>query len=453
MGLLNKYDTVLFWSTCVVVALLQVQFGLQHFYWDAERYWESGRELMPNGVFGFENHVTPRGVLYPLINCGLIQLFAWLSWHEITAFKVLNSIFVVWGSWKIIPAFWDKVVNMQLDTWQRMALTGLIQLFWFRYFSIPLTDYFCLVLLLWGFVLLWESKPEWWRFVVVGCICGFIFNTRPIYNLLLGIFPLFLMLKSDAGMLKRLLYSVVIVVCSLVISIPQFIVNRKVWKVNTFFQPTEQYYQGPSLYLSQLKWGLYVQKYETFVGDTACYPSAQVFYYHDKAHYKDWIAEVNAIQTYQDYAAYLITHPVRLISLFRNVFNGIDKQQNTPYIYSLIPNPVFAFFNYLVWFLGICFLFLFRGRIFVNAMALIPLAYIVFTAVLCFPIAIEERFLLSLYVGMYLLVIVFAPEAWQRFKSNPKSAIPLIALFGLWLWMCYTVSAQSFAQLEHAVGC
>lgn len=458
----EKYDTILFWAVCILLSVLQYFYGLQHFYFDAERYWESGRELKVDGVFSLSNHVTQRGILFPLFNYALIEFLGYLNWHEISFFKCISTVFCTWGFWYLLPQLYVKTTGKTLGVWHKMALVAITNLFWFRYFSCPLSDFLCFFLLLWGFLLLWPehvspafSRTSLLRIMLVGLICGFIFNTRPIYVLLLAMYPLFYAIISRNKWSAKLAHIALLLFFAMAINIPQYIVNQKVWKADTFFQPTDKYYEGKSLYLMQLKWGLYVQKYETYVGDSACYRAVPAFYYHNRLTAVSVEQPVvQQIETYGQYIQYLIAHPVCIVWFAKNVFNGLDIQYNTPYVYHLKPNLWFTILNYAIWFIGFVLIGLCWRSWAASKGFLIILGYLLFTAVLSIPTAIESRFLLALYCIIYLVVVSQFHLLIPYWKNSSGTQKIVLAGSGLvFIGCCIYLSQSTFAQLQYEVLC
>jgi hypothetical protein len=452
---LQQYETFVFWAVCGLLAVLQYFFGLQHFYFDAERYWESGRELKVDGIFSLYNHVTPRGVLFPLFNYALIELLGYLNWHEISVFKCLSAVFSTWGFWFVLPSLYQKITHGILSVMQKIGLVAIGNFFWFRYFSCPLSDFLCLFLLLYGFLLLWKEQLSMHKVLMAGLICGFILNTRPIYSLLLVGYPVFMFLVSKSNRITLLLSVVLLVASAFVVNIPQHKVNQKIWQSDSFFQPTDKYYGGKSLYLIQLKWGLYIQKYDTYVGDTACYGKAPVYYLHNRLTSPvEAKTKIGNIETFGQYFHYLFSHPVGLIWFAKNLFNGIDIQYDSPYVYHLIPNPIFSLFNYLIWFLGGLLLILTWRKWFRVAGGNFIFGYLMLTTILSIPTAIEVRFLVVMYLMVYVLVVSQSwvlVERWKQWSNRNRLGVLLLAV--VFVWVCFYLSQTTYSQLELGVNC
>lgn len=447
--LLEHYPKSVFWITCFLLCVLQYFFGLHSFYFDAERYWESGRELDVDGTFSLYNYVTKRGVLFPLINYILITGIGYFNGNEIAVFKCINTLFVCWGVWRVVPALYTNATGNVFKVWQKLLLTGVVHFFWFRYISCPLSDFLCLFLLLQGFNLLWTEKLTFQRIVLVGFICGFVFNTRPIYNLLLAVYPIFLLVVSKQGMDRKMMYVLSIILASILINIPQVLVNQKIWKAHTFFQPTHEFYEGNSLYLGQLRWGLYLQKYETYVGDPGFYKRVQVLYYQNKEGIKAEEDAANQLYSYEDYFLFLKQHPSTLLRFFKNGFNGTDIKYNTPYIYDLRPSILFSLLNYCIWFLGLVALLIKVDYRKSAAPVYWIIGYLGLTCVLCFPIAMEPRFLLSLYLLMYVLVVVHTPTLIVQWSGLPAvRKVSVLMLMVVFVCGCFMLSQQTDSQLE-----
>ncbi len=452
---LEKHHTLIFWMLCVVLSVLQYFFGLQHFYFDAERYWECGRDFKVDGVFSMYNHTTTRGVLFPLFNYGLIELLGYLDWHEISTFKCLSATFTTWGLWYVLPGLYARATHQHMGVVNKLVLVIITNIFWFRYFSCPLTDFLCLFLLLQGFLLLWTDKISIVNIVFVGLICGFCFNTRPIYNLLLGIYPLFYFLVSKEKWYAQIGKVILLLATAITLSIPQYLLNKKVWKTETFLQPTVAYFWGKSLYLEQLKWGLYIQKYETYIGDFDCYEIAPVFYFHDRTESgSQEVALIDSIGNYDQYFDYLSAHPSRVLWFGKNLFNGLDTKHNTPYIYHIKPQLWFSILNYICWFCGIVLVTLnWRKWVQTKGFKFI-LIYLLATCALSVPIAIEVRFLAAMYFLLYLFIAADFKTLFSFVAQRPvQSKLLLLGLLIVFVGVCLLVSQTTFAQIEKEILC
>jgi hypothetical protein len=446
-------DTWMYILVCVVLAVLQVLFGLDHFYYDAERYWESARMFISQGTFSIYTFEEARGLLFPLFNYGLIKLAEVLSLNEIGLFKSVNVLFVCWGFWYVLPGIYEKAAGIRVHTGSKLVLLCLGQFFWFRSFSVPLTDFMCLFLLLYIFLLLWNDKPACGYVILAGLLCGYVFNTRPIYNMLMVVCPLFLLLVNKQGWVIRGLKVIVFVAASVLISVPQYMLNKERYKTTTIFQPTEAFYHGQSLYLLQLKWGVYIQKYETYVGERECYKSAQVFFFRDAQH-EQRKAETEDIHTFGEYAGYVISHPSLLLKYPKNLFNGLDIQYNSVYITDMHTSLAFAIVNYAVFFAGILLVILCRKRIFATTGSRIIFGCLAFFIALSIPIATEVRFMVSIHFFMYLVVAAewkTGLEFWRNGTITRKGiiAVALIA----WILACVCLSASTYANLQLPVEC
>jgi hypothetical protein len=449
----SRYDKILFAIVCAIMVWLQLRFGLQHFYYDAERYWEGARWFEESGTIKLEDYIEKRGVLFPLINYLIIKFAAFFDLNEINLFKSMNAVLTCWGVWYVLPSVHEHATGgRRLNSLSRLGLVALVNFFWFRGFSVPLTDFMCLFLFLQGFCLVWKERPSFFNIMIAGFICGYVFNTRPIYNVLLIVFPLFIWVVTSEKPIWKSIKIGVFLAASFLICLPQYILNQRLWKVSTFLQPTETFYEGQSLYLLQLKWGLVIQKYETYTGDSVCYKNAQVFFFHKGEKQRN--IQVDSILTFDDYFRYMANHPSAVIKYAHNLFNGLDVQYNSVYVMDMKTNWWFALLNYAVLFAGIGLLLLCRRRLFSSHGFLIIFAYLFVTVALCVPTAIEVRFMVPVYFLLYLMIAAewATGITWIRSRSLPQ----LLLLAGVWILFtagCFYLSSLAYAGLEHKILC
>ncbi len=314
----------------LAVTLLQAP---KPFYYDSGLYWSLASSFIQNQHFSLLNFNSPlRGYALPLINYGLQAIMNALQWSPSLIVKIFNSLILALIGAVLAPtlaqlAWPERPWGLQ----RRLALTGLLLVFWVGYLSFPLSDLPALLTALLALVATGRpDSPSW--MLVAGALCALTVDIRPAY-LLLGPIVVALVLwawrdqrgAQHASIARRGLCLGLLVVGFAAVSLPQSLSAHRYYNTWSFVP-------GSPSHLSnvQLTVGLLHQRYDTYVGSDR---PPQMFY-EDPAGKRLLLSQPGGeIDSSTQYLGLILSHPLVMGGVFaRHVINGLDQRYNTPYV-------------------------------------------------------------------------------------------------------------------------
>jgi hypothetical protein len=423
-------------ALCAVVALVQ---GATEFYYDAAHYWRLRDAFNATGSFSLLAFADPlRGYLFPLVNRGLAGTGGVFDLGDATIVRLFNAaVFAVIGG-VLAPRFAQLAwPDLRLGVGRRLALTGLLLLFWHGYLLFPLTDFPALAAALLAIVAVgaWRSPGG---ALCAGLAAGAAVNFRPAYVLLIpAVLALALVRRPKSAGWPLLARDVALILVGVVlISLPQSLAMHRHFDT---WSPIP----GSAAKLSsfQLTVGLERQRYETYVG--VDYPTPQLNYY-DKA--TDRVrAELDdgAVDGYPEYVGLVVQHPITMAGVFaRRLINGLDQRYATPYVREVDPSRALRWLNFTVIFAALLRLLWPAARRSLGTANWRFVLALAVTSVTALPSAMETRFLLPVYLIAYLLALApgwpnplrAGEGVWARLAAPAAIACIYVAFMGtMWL--------------------
>lgn len=458
-----------------LVSLLAHNIPRRHngFYYDAREYWELGRSFFAEGGFALEHFdAAHRGYAWPLFNAALIQLADLLGVPEEGLFVVLSAVghaLLFTMAW---PWFVRALFGYQMNFVQKLGWLLLVLYFWRNYFQFPLTDFPALFLALAGVASIkryLDTERALWL-LGAGAALALAANARPSYQLCF--IPLGLWGAARAVRTRSLRHaSLATGAFTLGLAIafaPQVYINVHKFDRASPFVQTARAYGGRSLFLQQLAWGIYIQRYETNVGKS--WPVAaggvvfvdpaglQIVRSENIMHPKGATAPfLKSDFTLGHYARLVAERPLFFARLYaRHLFNGLDIAYPSVYVTDVLrPRILFTTLNHLTWLtaLGAAVLGLRRGFARRHAAALVLLFTVCVPSLTSVAGAVETRFFLPLFLLAYLVVVAgglpFVKWLWSARLSVQLSIVAamLSALLGARI-----LSDSTFATMPFKAG-
>ncbi len=246
------------------------------FYFDSGYYYDLSQSFMNNG-FSFTNYpLNYRGYFFPFL------LFCFVNIGNIFHFSPNISLMIGAG----ITVAFAFVAFAEL--FQALISAGpfipffIFFTFWRDLIYYPLSDFYAFSFLV--FAIYWLSKIRKTirliNFILFSLLSGICFyaayNIRTIY---LACAPILLILwfkeilRSKSSFSWKFISAISSLSGVLISAIPQLMINNKYYNNFNAFVPT----QGLNGF--QMYSGLYMQRYETFVGNSALFPSPGVIFY------------------------------------------------------------------------------------------------------------------------------------------------------------------------------
>ncbi|GAB2952678.1 hypothetical protein GCM10027048_17340 [Hymenobacter coalescens] len=410
----------------VAIFLVYLVYLFSTSYWtlfyDSMTYWDL------TGLFYYETksfnllsfNYSIRGYLLPLLLFPF-RVIAYVTHIQPIQFtRVLGALLAAGLFGWAAPATWQAVVSPRPISWQRrVAFTLLGFVFWRDYFNFPLTDFLTLAVMLTVFWLIARRGQHAGWMLVAGMLCMAAVNMRPVYAgaavLLIG-GGVWLARRHFAWPVIGKLVGAFLLGMAL-IGAPQFAINVRHFKqytplVLTWKNPAEP----QSLYLSQLAWGLAIQKYETTIDPT--YPDPRIMYVDQVGQRimdEEQISFVYGLRDLKHYLVAVSRHVPDMVALYaRHAFNGMDVKYPTPYLQHVYGSTLpLSLLNYTVLFVaGLLLVQRRHGRL--TLPQWIVLIVLVGPCILAIPTAMECRFFLPIYLLLYAVLCFQWPRTWRQ---------------------------------------
>ncbi|TGE26495.1 hypothetical protein [Hymenobacter metallicola] len=432
-------------------------------YYDAEFYWLLAKsfDVDGGGQFSIYNFDTAlRGYLYPLLNYpATVLVRESLEGESAGVIKFLGALWAGALFGVVCPALWEKVTGRPVTALRRLLFIVVCFVLWRDYFNFTLTDFPSTLVLFTALLLLYQSTSLPTIFAVGALVAAAVYM-RPLYLLSVP-FVLALLVQqlwvqhrqaTSPGLVKAAVSRILVFAAAfLLVGAPQYLINTNSYNSNSYLVLAEgagDVYSGKkqSLYLFLLKEGVSRQRYESNVGPT--YPKPQVSFFDPEG--KAMLAEEGRdnFDTYGEYFAFVGRHPVGMLKVYvRHFFNGLDLLYSGPYIYNIFGSTLL---NRLVVYtvLFVALLVIVRRIRAVQPRHWLLLAAILITCLASVPLIIECRFLIPLHLLLYAVAFFGWPTEWTWRRVKLPQLLLVGLGFGLFMWLCFTVSATAQQQME-----
>lgn len=235
-----------------------------------------------------------------------------------------------------------------------------------------------------------------------------------------------------------------------VFSAPQSIINKE-----NYNNSTPMVYTGEnpaSLYINQLTWGIYMPRYETYIGDKENYPE-EAIRFEDKA--GKIICHTYSINDIDDYLKCFFYYPMEMLGIyFEHLISGITLFYNNVYIPDIhVQKWVFIsnIFIFLVAYLGILSWFERKKdskELHCRTRDTVLIVLIFLPALISMPGAVETRFFLPIYIYVYIFITMFLDyKALYKYlkKEWPYAIISISILLLCW----FMVASHILSGIQH----
>jgi hypothetical protein len=383
--------------------------GYERFYFDARGYWNLRLLFERHGHFSLLSYDnTTRGYSLPLLNYGLGKL------GSVVGLGARPTV-ALWGA--LVAATLGVVVaprlarsffsNASIRLSEVIAFNALLFLFWRDHFLFPLSDFAALLLAAVGMLAL--ARRSVIGYLGAGLAFGLAANVRPAY-----IPPLILVLAAAAfvprlhlGWRRRTVAGALVFAGALVAAAPQILINHE---LDGGWSPTVQ--GERRIATTQLDLGMRTQRYETYVGPPARYPSPAVLYL-DAATLgvldDQGVTEISGVG---QYARIALRHPTEMLGSYtRHVFNGLDVWQPTPYIRDLDDRWIaLSVLQYTLLFVAAVHLLLPDARRALGRVDWAGMAVVASACLTAIPGPSDPRYYLPIQLLVYMLVCFGQPS-------------------------------------------
>ena len=413
--------------------------GEQPFHYDSGAYWALPETFTKDGHFSLFNFSDwTRGYPLPLIYLLLQTVGHTLTDADWILVVVFNAaLFALIGA-VLAPRL--ALLAWPRTAWsvpRRLALFGLILVFWRGYLSYPLSDFPALAAALVAIVAVSSSESLRWM-PLAGATAALAFEIRPAYLLL---FPILILLvgwswreeEGGRGWRRRLLCATLFIGAAALVAVPQSLIHHR---HGGSYTPIPG---GKGLASLQYTEGLKLQRYETFVGGT---PSQAPMRYGDP--HTEGIVEGldgGVVEGTGQYAEVVVQHPLTMLGVFlRHVVNGLDQRYQTPYVDRLATADarIWRFTGFLIVFLALLRVLWTRARRALEPAQWRYPAALLLACATSIASAVETRFLLPLFVLCATTVLMpgwVSPidegTGMRRYRSLALIAVAAAAFFAV----------------------
>ncbi len=422
------------------------------FWYDAWYYWELANSFYVDGAFSLSAFPESiRGYFLPMVLSIVSHLGGRVSY---------------WGYWALYSALLTFIICYVTPTVMRVAcntaryrigclvMLGLFLYFWGELLIQPLSDLPALAL--YGVVLYCACKMSTGGYSIrVMFLTGFIagictygaYNMRTVYMYpLLFVWIVFMCKIMIERKKKSICFVLLALVGVVVCAIPQMIINERLYNILSPFVIAEPDGNN-NLFIIQLRTGISVPRYETFVGDAAEYPNPGVYF--ENVLGKELAARAS-IGTILDFVIWALSNFWSVLGLYmEHVLSAITIFWRKAYLTTISVDLAAFLINALLFITGCSGLCLADKRNWKQAIDWGTLCAFLLPALLALPGALEVRFVLSLYMMLYgyLALKLDYVSLVYKIKEKPYWCIfSLIALFVLCLF-----ANQLLAEVQEGV--
>lgn len=335
--------------SAALILKLQLVYGVEWFPHDSAEYWYLA---VMDKMQTTRGH---RGYFFSLLLMP-VRLLCDASGDPPMAYKAITSVLYGCLLPLLIPAFYVRVFGGRVTMLRRIVPVVLLALLFPGQLLYPLSDLPALLLALGGLLLVLRAVQEpvgMIRFILLmvgaGVLIGGAYNTRTIYLFtLLGLMGLLVFAPSFRSAKHSKAIAIAVFIAGLlIVSVPQGLINQLTH--GKFRLGVISQVNAKNLFISQLVWGITVQRYETSIDPGS--PAPTVFYL-DPVGQRifDKTAGTRDLFTIQGYARTVASHPAEFLGLYtRHVLNGLDVRDGRGYTVKASPGRNrTAVFNFLV---------------------------------------------------------------------------------------------------------
>lgn len=461
----GRYLTL--WNFIIVVGIILsfnviMNIGYEAFFFDCGQYRLYGRELFSDDNFnlmnlsdgfrgyifptflGFSEHLDMKMGIGAEANPVCIKIFTSIIYSFFFACSLPKLMSLLFQNRNCVKSY-NVIINLLL-----------VMIFFWGLFIYPLTDLLAMILCVNAVIcMLTATKNQtMWKkilfFFLAGVIVYAAYNVRSIYLFsgMVAIFTVFIANMRNYKRRRGFIYFLSFLLGIFICSIPQIIINYNLGGNISILLPTD------SLMLQQLKWGMYYQRYETYVGN-AYITSGLIF---EDTVGLEILRIVGDITSIKEYILLFLRYPLDFMGLYaRHVLNMFLPIYPEQYIFNLEKNRSgLLLLNYSVLFIFVtwCVTTIQKNKMKLasgNLFTVCVIAILLLPSVAIMPGALEQRFSIMIYVLIfgclcyvvnYKALLSMVKEKWIKFLF--LYVIGLFAVLSVW---GNTLSSLQFADI------
>lgn len=439
--------TIAYAAGVLSILVLHYVGRIREYPYDAGVYWHEG-SLYGLEKFSIYNYNYPlRGYLFPLFTYAIRKLAFEGLGTERKVFCVVTSLLYSFFFMILLPQILKIMFEIIVPLWSRLIFTAVCIIMFRGMILYPLTDLFglmCMCIAIYFYLMLMQDRVKKRAVRVLyaigmGMALGGAYYVRPVYLITWIAFAGIMLFEVIRTKKWILLFGVIGI---FLIAMPQVCINHKHFNTWSPMIQTQLHF-GESLYLSQLEWGVSMQKYETNIDDTVeDIPAGMVF---EDLTGKEILEEGGGIDSYFSYVRFCFRHLADMACIYlKHIFNGMDIVYPMIYIKNVFCNRfVTQLINYTLIFFGIEGLLFFIKKKCWNRLIVSMAVTYCLPILLVVPTAVETRFFVGAHIVLYLFGVAALTNRdwWNKFVLYKWKKVGIYILF---LGICFLLNSQTF---------
>ncbi|QAX83300.1 hypothetical protein C2E19_05370 [Pseudomonas sp. DTU12.3] len=437
----DKQKIIAFFIAALLFYLIQKHIDARFFLGDAKDYW-----YLSSYIWNFSFPENLRGYFFPLLLSPakyLSETFPQLGYFPL---RLLQAFAYSYSLCILLPDLFSRIFGGHVTLLRRLIVPCLVAIFFPGLISYPLSDLPAFSLILSSIYLLISAEKKtshsgmYAMLFAAGLLAYGACNTRPIYifTLVALAISIPLLIFGSRALSTKILATLIFALGAATCSIPQAMINIK--HFNSSSPLVISNIGETSLFATQLKWGITIQRYETLL-DKSNEKVSGIYYFYpagEEFFKSRGLNEVTA--TVPWYLGMVLSEPVVFSRIYlRHFINGIDVRDQEVYTTSpSVQKSIRSAISIALFFFG--FFLLARSipepsspasdtkkqtlsRLFWLIVLIIPVVAII-------PGAIETRFFFPLQVICYSAI---------AFKTSIPTSKSLLTTKALLLILVYVI--------------
>jgi len=366
---------------CACLALLVISNESCQYY-DSGHYCNLADSFFTNGHFSFTTYsqgMYVRAYLYPFILACIMDGASRLSfvlpgidWFVILRW-ILESLFFAFFFYHVFPSLFQKIAYQKMNmapvvTGARLLFSAASILLWRGLLVYTLSDLPALCFMAFALNAFFEFiaaqnderstvSGNVWLCVQMGLGAAAAYYIRPIYMVCI-LFMCVIVLTSAVRkrQMANCLYLPIVLSSMLLLAVPQIQINHANYGTSSPLVQTQASHGGQSLYLMQLNWGIFIERFEGNL-NTNTYPLVGVAFATPSAEKLlgyDYASGRTPFTSYGEYFSFCLKHLPSVTAIYlRHVFNGFDLVYGSIYAKNMYATRIWGqLANYTLLFLG-----------------------------------------------------------------------------------------------------
>lgn len=430
--------------------------GYESYFYDCGAYRAYGNELFQNGKYNLLNLSDGfRGYIFPTV-LGFSEFLDSLIGIKLpVCFKLFTSIivgcFFTWSIPRLVTGLFKK--RKTIKRYKTFINLFFIMIFFWGLFIYPLTDILAMILCINAVICIMgamnteEIKKKIVLLLLSGILIYASYNVRSIYifSVVMAFIMIIIMNMKKREGKRGIVYVLSFLLGIFLCSIPQIIVNYHTLGKVSIMLPTN------SLMIQQLEWGMYYQRYETYVGNI--HNSAKLIF-QDKSGFK--ILEIlGEIESIKDYILAAFRYPLDFIGIYaRHIFNMLCPIYPEQFIIDLEKNrSVLIVLNYTILYVFIVWCTTGINQMMPNSAKRIDIdgfmgiLTLLLPSVFIMPGAVEQRFSITIYV-LICSYIVYCIDFKVLVITLKEEWIKYTLIFGVGMFIVLAIWGNTLSNLN-----